>query len=385
MAKYMILGAGKQGLALAYYLSKYYNPEKIYLVDYTRDRAEQARQIVEHLTGNHNIETRGQVFGKESLFGHLTENANLLMRSDVVVSALPHEYNEAATRLAVLFGANYCDFGFDAGIVNRQLADVGVTAKNIGVSVVPNCGVGPGLVNILAVGGAKETQADSVRIYIGGNPQKPDNAWRYKRLFSGVVHEYTGTVEVLEDGKLVTKKVPCEQEDIFVNGSLGALEAFLAQTSFGLTAKILQELGVKNAFEKTVRFPGHYTVVKALQELGFLSQDSFRVNDTAVIPLDFTTELINQNLPDAADDFLFLKIFFEKSGKGMLQAEMMLYNDTNTGFSAMQRSTASVVAIVANMLAEKKLPAGAYLPEQEIDYKDVLNELWRMGFPITLT
>jgi lysine 6-dehydrogenase len=383
MAKFMILGAGKEGTALAYYLSKYYNPEKIYLVDQRLDTAVRAKDLVERLTNKRNIECVRVKLSSPLLISDSLEHFTKL-GMDVVISALPHKFNLEATRFAVLAGASYCDFGFDAGIVVRQLSEIGPLRQEKEISIIPNCGVGPGLVNILALGGAEETKCDTVKIYIGGNPQNPDNAWRYKKLFTGLLHEYTGSVAVLEKGELVVKQVPCEPEDIWVDG-IGQLEAFLAQTSFGLTAKLLQEAGVKNAFDKTIRFPGHYTVVKAFQELGFFSEIGLVINGEYTIPLNFTTKLINENLPDAEDDFLFLKVIFEKVGKEVMDVEMMLRNDTQTGFSAMQQSTASVVAVIAAMQASGKLPYGAYLPEQEVDYKYVIEELLKMNFPIVLS
>lgn len=381
MSRYCIVGAGKQGVAAAYYLSTYCDASRITIVDNVSWRAMQA---VEQLKEFSDVSARTEFF--HVWCAQPEDLKNYVRGHDVLISALPHNYNLWATKAALDAGVSYCDYGFDANIVKEQTRlSIALQAIEKGITILPNCGVGPGLVNIIALGGAKEFQCDTVRVYIGGNPLCPVNALRYEKSFAGIAHEYAGSVTVLEGGELVTKEVPTDCERISIAGFSEPFEAFLAQTAFGLTAKALQRCGVKNAFEKTLRFPGHYSVIKSLADLGFFSKDPVTLRNKEIVPFELTSLLFEKNLPESKEDFLVFLVVFEKAGKTLGSVSSTVRFDAINGLTAMQRSTSSVVAALAKMIADKNVLSGAYLPEEVIAYRPLLETLMRFGIPITMS
>ena len=380
MANFIIFGAGRQGFALGYFLAKHYGANQIAFVDIDKKRAAKTAIELKKLLGPE---------CKTAFLNAVVEDCDnkavkLVSRFNVLISALPHRFNLELTKLAIKAGTNYCDYGFDEGVVARQL-ELDESAKEKNVTVIPNCGIEPGLSDIVAVGGAKKWQANGVEIYVGGIASKPKTAFRYAKLFAGVFDEYVGKTVVLEDGEIkevealggysLIESGDCEED----------YEAFYTRMPFGPTAKALQNAGVKNAFSKTLRPKGHHQVLMALKELGLLSEKPLWVGVNRIIPLEITERLFDQNMPEAEKDYMIFRVVFKKDWKKIQQIETTIYCNRETGLSAMQIATSSVVAAIAQKLSRKKFPAGVYLPHEVADFEDILGELIKMKIAPIMT
>ena len=381
MSSFIIFGAGgRQGNVLGYFLAKFYNANQIALVDIDNKKSAKTAMELKKLLGPE-CKT---AFINAVVGDHDDKAVKLVSRFDVLISALPHRFNLELTKLAIKAGTHYCDYGFDEGIVKKQL-ELDEAAKERGVCVIPNCGVEPGLSDIVAVGGARKWQADRVEIYIGGIACKPQTYFKYAKLFAGVFHEYVGETVILEDSEIKEVKALDGYSLIEANGREEDYEAFFTRMPFGPIAKALKEIGVRNAFSKTVRLKGHHQVLMALKEIGLLSENPLWVGANRIIPLEITERLFDQNIPEAENDYLFFRIVFKKGWRKVQQIEMVVWRDAKTGFSAMQIATSSVVAALAHKLAQKKFPAGAFLPHEVADFEDMLVELLKMKIASIMT
>ncbi len=381
MASFIIFGAkGRQGQAVAYFLAKHYGAKQIALVDINHQKSASAAIELKKILGPE---------CKTSFICAVADDFNdkvvkLVSRFDVLISALPHRFNLELTKLAIKAGTHYCDYGFDEGVVARQL-ELNEQAEEKNVTIIPNCGVEPGLSDIIAVGGAKKWQADKVEIYVGGIASKPKTAFRYAKLFAGVFHEYVGKTAVLEDGEIKEVEALAGYSLIESGDHEEDYEAFYTRMPFGPTAKALRENGVKNAFSKTLRLKGHHQVLMALKELGLLSEKGLLVGANRIVPLEVTELLFDQNMPEAEKDYLVFRIVFKKDWRKIQQIETIIYRDPKTGLSAMQIATSSAVAVIANMLAENKFPSGVRLPHEAADFEEVLKELVKMKIAPIMT
>ena len=230
----LVLGAGLQGSACAYDLLQ--NPEvsQVRLADL---RFDHLPDFLKPLSGPRLIPTTLDVRDREAVLAVMRE-------SDAVMSAIPYYFNLALAECAVEAGVHFCDLGGNTEIVFQQkaLADRAV-AK--GVTVVPDCGVAPGMVNILAEYGIRQLDSvDSVRIYVGGLPQEPEPPLDYQVVYSleGVLDYYTTRSWVLRSGQRTQVTALSEREPIDFPQPVGTLEAF--HTAGGLSTMAFRYEGV---------------------------------------------------------------------------------------------------------------------------------------------
>ncbi|MEK7567001.1 MAG: saccharopine dehydrogenase C-terminal domain-containing protein [Patescibacteria group bacterium] len=380
MANFIIFGAGRQGKALGYFLAKHYNANQIAFVDIDKKTAAKTTLELKKLLGHE----RKTAFLNAVVDDYDDKAVKLVSRFCVLISALPHKFNLALTKLAIQAGTNYCDYGFDENVVAHQL-ELNESAKQKNVTVIPNCGVEPGLSDIVAVGGAKKWQANCVEIYVGGIASKPQTAFRYAKLFAGVFHEYVGKTVILEDGEIKEVDALGGYSLIEANYREEDYEAFYTRMPFGPTARALREAGVKNAFSKTLRLKGHHQVLMALKELGLLSENGLWIGANRIVPLEVTERLFDQNIPEAENDYMIFRVVFKKDWRKVQQIETTIHRDRETGLSAMQIATSSVVAAIAQGLSRKKFRAGVYLPHEAADFEDMLAELLKMKIAPIMT
>ena len=221
----LVLGAGLQGSACAYDLLQ--NPEvtQVRLADLRFDHL--PAFLAPH-SGPRLIPTVLDVRDRDAVLAVMRE-------SDAVMSAIPYYFNLPLAECAVEAGVHFCDLGGNTEIVfqQKQLAE---KAKAKGVTVVPDCGVAPGMVNIFAQYGIQQMdKVESVRIYVGGLPQNPELPLNYQIVYSleGVLDYYTTLSWVVRDGKRVHVTALSEREMVEFPEPVGALEAF--HTAGGLS------------------------------------------------------------------------------------------------------------------------------------------------------
>jgi lysine 6-dehydrogenase len=185
---YVVIGAGRQGVAAAYDLGRHGEAERITLVDHDIEVAQAGVERLNRLLGRRVAEPR---FGDASRPETLVP---LLSEADGMLSAASYRFNLGLARLAVETRTHMADLGGHTGIVRAQLA-LDAEAKKAGVALVPDCGMGPGMnITLALVAMDLLDEAHEVRIYDGGLPQNPKPPWNYALLFSaeGLVNEYEG-------------------------------------------------------------------------------------------------------------------------------------------------------------------------------------------------
>ena len=194
---YIVLGAGRQGTAAAYDLVRFGDAARVTLADVDLGTARTAADRVMRLTGRTIVEAAQIDVGDSSAIKLAFEG------HDVALSAVPYYYNLSLTRAAIERGVSFCDLGGNTDIVRRQHA-LDEEARAAGVCIVPDCGMGPGMGNTLAVYAmGLLDQATHVTIYDGGLPQHPEPPWNYRGSAAGTITRQTTRPVVLDSGSTI--------------------------------------------------------------------------------------------------------------------------------------------------------------------------------------
>lgn len=353
---YVIIGSGRQGTSAAYDLARFGDASRIVMVDSSADIANAAAARVNELIGKPVAEpVTLDVTDNDALLG-------VISGADVILSAVPYYFNKAITSAAIRAGVNMCDLGGHTGIVLEQLEFDG-EAKAAGVSILPDCGMGPGLVNTVAVYAMELLDETSeVYIYDAGLPRSPKPPWNYQLGFhiNGLTNEYAGDVAIIQGGKRVFVDALSGYVTLEVD-PLGEVEGFIA--AGGSTAPWTFE-GMLETFEtRILRYPGHYEWFRAYKELGLFSEEPIDVNGQQITPRDlFHTLLAPKIIFDELDDVCIMV----SRGVGMRdgkEAEVTItlldYADPETGFTGMERLTGWHASIMMIMQAKGEVPVGA--------------------------
>lgn len=374
---YLVVGCGSQGSACALQLVKNANTNKVIAVDISAK--EPAAFLVPYL--NKNLEII-----RLDINDH-TKVKELLEGMDVMVSALPYYLNLDMTKLAVEAGVHYCDLGGNTAIVEQQKALFNQAAK-ADISIVPDCGLAPGLVNILAQMGIDELElVTSVNIYVGGLPTDPKPPLNYQIVYSmeGVLDYYTTPVLVLENGKLTEKEALSGLEKLEFN-QLGTLEAFY--TAGGISTMPMQFQGkIAEMSYKTLRYPGHATLMKSFRDLGLFTEEPILVGDQYVSPRESFISCVEPKLlqPEALD-LVALRVVVQGQYEGKYKRivyEMVEYADLSLNVSAMMRTTGYSLAAVAILQASTQIDSGVYTPSECIPCSEYLQLLHEYSITIS--
>ncbi len=380
--RYTVLGAGRQGTAAAYDLAKFGAAEEVVLADLHFRAAEAAADRVNRLLQTHVVRpARLDVTHHAALVG-------LIRGRDAVVSAVPYYLNLDLARAAIEAGANFCDMGGNTDIVRQELA-LDDQADRAGISIIPDCGMGPGMGNTLAVYAmSRLDRPRHVTIYDGGLPQQPQPPWNYQLTFSieGLTNEYYGTTVFLRGGQLVEVAALADPEEVDFPPPLGRLEARV--TTGGVSTAPWTFYGTLETYElKTVRYPGHWAQIKAFADLGLFELKPVRVGDQEIVPRQVFQALFEPQVrAPLVRDVGVIRIW-ARGEKGGSPAEVWVdvidFYDEATGFTAMERLTGWHTAIVAQMMARGQTPHGAVPLEVAVPGESFVSEARRRGFRIT--
>src|SRR5262249_11334139 len=204
-----------------------------------------------------------------------------------VMSAIPYYYNGPMARAAVECGCHFSDLGGNTEIVleQKKLHDQAVAA---GISVIPDCGLAPGMVNILAAEGIRRLhRGEKVKVCVDCQPQPPEPPLNYQIVYSleGALDYYTTPSWVLRGGKPVQVDALSELETVEFPQPIGSLEAF--HTGGGISTLPFAYQGKIDVMEyKTLRYPGHVAVMRPIPDLGLLDAKPILVKGQRVIRRD---------------------------------------------------------------------------------------------------
>ena len=327
------------------------------------------------------------------------EIAALFSGHDSVISCVNYWYNETLSRAAIQSGANFCDLGGNNYVVDKQLA-MDAEAKAAGVNIIPDCGLAPGMVSILAMhAAARFERVEEIHIRVGGLPQDPQPPLDYQLVFSveGLINEYIESARVIRSGKLTEVESMTELEDLAFDG-FPPLEAF--QTSGGTSTLPDTFVGkVRELDYKTIRYAGHCDKFKTMIDLGLCSSEAVDLSGQQVTPRKLFGDLLQKHLPADGPDYVLIRLDVvgvekgEKRPDGRLTREpgnllRLRYDivdkyDPATGLSAMMRTTAFPASIIAQMMARGEvLTRGATPQEKAIDPDKFVAEIERRNICI---
>ncbi len=364
MSRIVVLGGGLVGRVIARELAR----EKGFRVTVAdRDEAALARRRAEGL-------------GTVAL--DLADDAAVrraVQEADVIVGAAPGHMGYRLLRLVIEAGKPYADIAF----MPEDFLELDGLARERGVTAVVDCGVAPGLSNLLCGRAAHEFDSvERMMILVGGLPKRRVWPFEYRVVFSAVdvIEEYTRPARWVENGRLVTKPALTDIELVDLP-RVGTVEAF---NTDGLRSLARTLPGVPFMKEKTLRWPGHAEKMRMLRETGFLSEEPLEVAGARVRPYDVTTRLLFDawRLAEGEADLTVMRVEAEGVAGGRRRTRTWdLYDeaDAATGYHSMARVTGFPCAIVAAMLARGELSRPGVQPPERLAGDDRFFERMMRG------
>jgi len=363
-----VIGAGLQGLACVLDFLRQEDVTEVRAFDADPERLDGLRRRFD--------DPRLRVETLDAANGEAVTDA--LRGLDAAVSAVPYFLNLAVTRAAIRARTCLVDLGGNTDVVFQQRA-LDPDAREAGITVLPDQGLAPGLAGILAAWGMRDLDSvDSVKLRVGGLPQRPRGPLGYALVFSihGLLNEYSGEAVGLKDGEIDRQPTLTGREEIRFREPIGRCEA--AYTSGGTSTLPWSFQGrVRELDYKTVRYPGHWERLLFLKEIGFLDTAPRAVGRVRVPPRDVLAAVLGPVLDDPeVRDLVVLRVRVRglRGGRRILrQYEMIDWYDEATGLTSMMRTTAFPAAESALVLArggcgrhgvlaaELALDGGAYL------------------------
>lgn len=364
MKNILVIGAGMVGSAIAIDLGL--SGHKITLIDININTLFKVDELFNERS---NIEQKKvQQIQLQSLdisdSKKLSESINLY-NPDIVISAVPGFLGFETLKTIIECGKNVVDISFSP----EDAHELNELAINKGVTAIVDCGVAPGLDNIILGHHNSDMVITNFECLVGGLPKIKKWPFNYKAPFSpiDVIEEYTRPARYVENGKMITKEAlsDCDLVDF---ESLGTLESF---NSDGLRSLIFTMPHIQNMKEKTLRYPGHTEFIKVLKASGFFSKDQMSVNGNLISPLDFTCSVLFKEwkLQPNEEELTIMRVTIEghdsKTGD-QKYFEYNLYDEycKETKTSSMARTTGytatAAVELVLNNVFDKE---GVFPPE----------------------
>ena len=379
---YAVLGAGRQGVAAAYDLARLGDAKEVRLYDLDADAAIQGAEKVNKLLQTQIVQ------GKGLNVGHPDVLVPALRDVHSTISAVPYKFNLQITEAAIEAHSNLCDLGGHTETVRQQLA-LSDKAKEAGVTITPDCGMGPGLnINMGVRAMDYLDEPEDVYIWDGGLPQNPQEPWNYFLTFNvnGLINEYYGDAWFLRGGQ--PTPVPCltEIETLDFPQPLGMMEA--AVTSGGLsTAPWTFKDKLRRMENKTLRYPGHWDQFKAFQSLGLFEQEETRINGHSFVPRDLLNAMLVPKITPESPVYDVCLIRTQAIGRlngshSSCTLDFLETYDIKTGFTAMEQLTGWHASIIAIIMAQDKLPKGAVPVELALRGKMFDQEITRRGWEL---
>ena len=375
-----VFGSGLMGSAIARDLVRSKNVEEVAVFDIDRRALNSLAKVEpsEKLTVRRHDVTRRP------------ETVRLLRKYDVGVGALPHGLSEYAIESTLHAGTNFVDliFGwrFERGRIN-------LAAKKKDITIVPACGLAPGLTNILAMDGVERMdKVDEVHIKVGGIPERPRPPLNYRVVFSfeAVLEEYVRRAKIVRNGRLTEVEALSGLERITFPWPIGKLECFYTD---GLSTLAETIKGVKEMDEKTIRWPGHAAQIRTLIDCGLLETRPVRQDGQRIVPRNFISKVVSERIRLGKEkDVTVLRVDVTGKRKGRSvhrRYEMVDHYDRKRKLTSMARTTAFPCSVAAQMLGAGLIQKrGLVPPELAFDNAlrgEFMRQLYDRGIKIAST
>lgn len=347
----VILGGGMVGSAMAMDLARD-GALRVTVVD-ARDEA------LARVHAKHGAEVRRSDLGDPRAVKAAVADA------DVVLGALSSVIGLQTLRAVIEANKPYVDISFMAD----DALQLDALARERGVLAVVDCGVAPGMSNLLAGHAAHVlSPCEHIDIMVGGLPAERSWPYQYKAGFAphDVIEEYVRPSRIVENGKIVVKEALSEPELVEFPG-LGTLEAF---NTDGLRS-LATTLAVPHMRERTLRYPGHIELMRVLRETGFFGKEPIVVKGATVRPLDVTAALMfpKWTFEEGEADLTVMRV--EATGmkddkRVLLRWDLFDRYDPATGYRSMSRTTAFPATIVARRVLEGRIGMTGVLPPEKL-------------------
>lgn len=373
-----VLGAGLMGKEAARDLAQQEQVLQVGIADVDRKKLEAAEEAID----------------SEKLTAYIVDASNqeeleeYIGKFDVVINALFYTFNEIVARTGIQVGTHVVDLGGHIGGMTDRVLTLHDEAKEKGVTIIPDLGVAPGMINILSgYGASKLDEVEEIRLYVGGIPVRPEPPLGYNHVFSmeGVFDHYTDPSVVIRNGKKTTVPSLSEVEEIYFD-KFAPLEAF--HTSGGTSTLTKSFPNVQTLEYKTIRYPGHAEKFKLLVDLNLTKLDyEVEVGGTKVSPRQVLLKTLDPivELGDK-DDAVLLRVIVsgDKAGQAKTyEYEMQTFKDREKNITAMARVTASTISIVAQLIGKGLIKdKGVYPPEFGVPGEIYIEELAKRGIEI---
>jgi lysine 6-dehydrogenase len=283
----------------------------------------------------------------------------LLAEFNFIVSAVPGFMGYKVLEAIIKNKKNVVDISF----FSEDALQLNTLAKQMNVTAIVDCGVAPGMSNLILGYCNQQMNITNFECVVGGLPKKRTFPFEYKAPFSpiDVLEEYTRPARYVENGHIVTKPALSDTELIdFEN--VGTLESF---NTDGLRSILYTMAHIPNMKEKTLRYPGHINLIQSLIKAGFLDTEEIDVENKKISPLQFTSALLFKQwkLQPTEPEFTIMQIKVSDDEK-TIQYDLFDEYDAKTQTSSMSRTTgytatAALHLLIENLFTEK----GVFPPE----------------------
>jgi lysine 6-dehydrogenase len=364
MKNITVLGAGLVGKAIAIDLSSAF---KVVSVDQREDVLEKLK--IEHPS----ILTVAADLSK-------SENIiSVIKNTDLVVGCMPGHLGFETIKTVLNEGKNIVDISFFPE--NMFLLDR--IARDHDVTCVVDCGVAPGMGNIILGYHNERMNVTNYKCVVGGLPKTREWPFEYKAVFSpiDVIEEYIRPARYIENDTLIVKEALSDPEHLFFPG-VGTLEAW---NSDGLRSLLKTMPDIPNMIEKTMRYPGTIEYLKVLRESGYFSYDPVEINGHMIRPIDLTSKLLfpKWQLKPGEEDMTIMRIIIDGKEDNVYKRytyELFDSFDSKTNTLSMARTTGYTCSAAAHLVAngqfsEKGICPPEFLGKDENDYSFILNYL----------
>jgi lysine 6-dehydrogenase len=360
--KVLVLGAGLVGKAIALDLSKNYDVTSTDISDEAlKFLAERGVKVI-----------RQDLNDRQTLF-------NIVQSYDLIVGAVPGFMGFKTVETVVEAGKNMVDISFfpeDAFLLDQK-------AKSKGVTIVTDCGVAPGVSNLVLGYHHKRMKVSDYVCLVGGLPVVREWPYEYKAVFSpiDVIEEYVRPARYKQNGAIVVRKALSDPELIHFD-NVGTLESW---NSDGLRSLLKTIPEVPNMIEKTLRYPGCIEYLRVLRESGFFSYSEVEVNGIKIRPIDVTAKLLfpKWKLKPGEEEFTVMRITVEGEENGSKKSyryDVLDRTEKTSGTLSMARTTGYTCTAVVNLVLDGKFTRKGINPpefvgEDEDNFRFIFNYL----------
>ena len=356
MKKIVVLGAGLVGGVMAKDLAKNHN---VTAIDISKDNLDKLDSNISKICAD--------ISDTNILHHHIKE-------CDLVIGAVPGFMGYKMMKDVIIAGKNIVDISF----YPEDPFELDELAKQHNVIAVMDCGVAPGMGNIIFGYHNNSMQISDYECLVGGLPVKREWPYEYQAVFSpiDVIEEYIRPARFVQNKQLIIKEALSETELIEFD-EIGTLESW---NSDGLRSLITTMAHVPNMIEKTLRYPGCVEYLKVLRTSGFFSYDTIDINGTAIRPIDLTSKLLfpKWEMKEGDKDFTVMRIIMKGQEKGKdatYRYDLLDRYEDNT--ISMARTTGFTCTAVANLVLEKKYTRVGISPPEYLgdNFEDVRDYL----------